>query len=456
MATTGSFLILIFMILATTGSASSVLGEMVTVLSIDGGGIKGIIPATVLTFLEGQLQELDNNKDARLADYFDVVAGTSTGGLLAAMISTPNENNRPLFAAKDITPFYFTHGPHIFPPGAGLPFFGPKYDGIYFHQILRDELGEIRLHQALTEVAITAFDIKTNQPVIFTKAALAKSPELDAKMSDICYSTAAAPTYFPPYNFTTVDANGKQYQFNLVDGGLAAASPALVALSAAMRHAAEGDPTYRSIRSLNFKNILMISLGTGDTADFDTPVSNTAEEAAKWGAIDWLFHNNTSPLIQGVNSASSYMDDYYLTTVFQALDSEKNYLRIQENGLTGSTTIMDNATDANMNLLVQVGENLLKKPVSKTNPEINEEALKSLFFVGLQYCSLKGRNNEQIKRLSNSRSRIIMLNNNRLQSVKLHVCIKPVKSCDGGINFNRNVSPCNMLGLCNLLVGLNK
>lgn len=73
----------------------------------------------------------------------------------------------------------------------------------------------------------------------------------------------------------------------------------------------------------------MISLGTGDATDFDTPVSNTAEEAAKWGIIDWLFHNNSSPLIQGVNSASSYMDDYYLATVFQALDSEKNYLRIQ-------------------------------------------------------------------------------------------------------------------------------
>lgn len=54
---------------------------------------------------------------------------------------------------------------------------------------------------------------------------LAKSPQLDAKMSDICYSTAAAPTYFPPYNFTTVDANGKQYQFNMVDGAVTAASP---------------------------------------------------------------------------------------------------------------------------------------------------------------------------------------------------------------------------------------
>ena len=60
------------------------------------------------------VQKLDG-EDARLADYFDVIAGTSTGGLVTAMLTTPNENNRPLFAAKDITDFYLTHCPYIFP-----------------------------------------------------------------------------------------------------------------------------------------------------------------------------------------------------------------------------------------------------------------------------------------------------------------------------------------------------
>lgn len=51
-------------------------------------------------------------------------------------------------------------------------------------------------------------------------------------------------------------------------------------------------------------------------------------------------------------------------------------MKWQEHALVGSTTVMDNATDANMNLLVQVAEDLLKKPVSKETSETNEEALK--------------------------------------------------------------------------------
>uniref|UniRef100_A0A453T4D2 Patatin n=2 Tax=Aegilops tauschii subsp. strangulata TaxID=200361 RepID=A0A453T4D2_AEGTS len=80
-------------------------GSIITVLSIDGGGVRGIIPATILAFLEEKLQELDG-ADARIADYFDVVAGTSTGGLMAAMLTAPNAHGRPLFAAKDGNKFY--------------------------------------------------------------------------------------------------------------------------------------------------------------------------------------------------------------------------------------------------------------------------------------------------------------------------------------------------------------
>lgn len=60
------------------------------------------------------LQKLDG-EDARLADYFDVVSGTSTGGLIATMLTAPNENNRPSYAASGIKPFYLENSPKIFP-----------------------------------------------------------------------------------------------------------------------------------------------------------------------------------------------------------------------------------------------------------------------------------------------------------------------------------------------------
>jgi len=98
----------------TPKSPPPAYGSIVTVLSIDGGGVRGIIPGTILAFLEAKLQELDG-PDARVADYFDVVAGTSTGGLVSAMLTAPDKEGRPLFAAKDINDFYLRHSPKIFP-----------------------------------------------------------------------------------------------------------------------------------------------------------------------------------------------------------------------------------------------------------------------------------------------------------------------------------------------------
>ncbi|PWA45764.1 acyl transferase/acyl hydrolase/lysophospholipase [Artemisia annua] len=89
-------------------------GNLITVLSIDGGGIRGIVPGVILEYLESQLQEMDGN-NARLADYFDVISGTSTGGLVSVMLTAPDKNNRPLYAAKDIVPFYLENTPEIFP-----------------------------------------------------------------------------------------------------------------------------------------------------------------------------------------------------------------------------------------------------------------------------------------------------------------------------------------------------
>ncbi|KAI4336957.1 hypothetical protein L6164_015422 [Bauhinia variegata] len=361
-----------------------------TVLSIDGGGIKGVIPGVVLGALEKGLQELDG-KEARLAEYFDVIAGTSTGGLVTAMLTAPDENNRPLYAAQEIKDFYLEHCPRIFPQYKPklFPNFaklvkaisGPKYDGNYLRDLLKKKLGDKTLHQTLTNVIIPAFDIYTLQPTIFSSFQLPKSPSLNAKLSDICIATSAAPTYLPAHNFQTTDGNGKVRNFHLTDGGVAANNPALIAISEVTKQLIKGGP----LKPTEYSRFLVISIGTG--APKDQPRYN-AMDAAKWGIFNWIINGRSNPLIDVFTQASADMVDFHLSVVFQALHSKDYYLRIQDDTLSGELDSVDMATEEILDALVKRGERLLAKrlsrvdletgkfvPCESTN-ETNEEALK--------------------------------------------------------------------------------
>ncbi|XP_057457695.1 patatin-like protein 2 [Lotus japonicus] len=352
-------------------------GNLVTVLSIDGGGIRGIIPATILEFLEAQLQELDG-ESARLADYFDVIAGTSTGGLVTAMLSAPNDKQRPLFAAKDIKPFYLEHCPKIFPQHRG-PFVsirnllksirGPKYNGKYLHKVVREKLGETRVHETLTNVVIPTFDIKTMQPTIFSSYKIKNSPCFDAQLSDVCIGTSAAPTYLPAYSFRNQDSEGNLQEFNLVDGGVCANNPTLVALNEVTKQIMNQNPDFFSIKPMEYGRFLIISLGTG-TAKNEKKFN--AKMTAKWGLLDWLTKSGSTPLIDLFTQSSADMVDFHLSTTTQALKSHDNYLRIQDDTLLGTDSSVDVATKENLENLSQIGERLLKKPVTQVNLETGD------------------------------------------------------------------------------------
>ncbi|XP_061343624.1 patatin-like protein 2 [Gastrolobium bilobum] len=368
-------------------------GNLVTVLSIDGGGIRGIIPATIIAFLESQLQELDGDH-ARLADYFDVISGTSTGGLVTAMLTAPDQNNRPLFAAKDIKPFYMDHCPKIFPQLTGFCatilaklaryMGGPKYDGKYLRWVVREKLRDIRLHETLTNVVIPTFDIKSLQPTIFSTYQRKMNPCLDAKLSDICISTSAAPTYLPAHNFINEDSKGNVHEFNLIDGGVCANNPTLVAINQVTKQIINKNPDFFPIKPMEYGRFLIISIGTG-TAKNEKKFN--AEMAAKWGLLDWLTHSGSTPLIDVFTHSSDDMVDFHLSTLTQALHSEDNYLRIQDDTLPRTDSSVDISTKENLEKLCQIGEKLLKKPVSRVNldnglfeplqnGETNEDALR--------------------------------------------------------------------------------
>ena len=89
-------------------------GKITRILSIDGGGIRGIVPAVILARLEEILQQLSSNPDARLVDFFDFFAGTSTGSMIVAGLLAPNKDNRPSYSAKEIVDLYFESADTIF------------------------------------------------------------------------------------------------------------------------------------------------------------------------------------------------------------------------------------------------------------------------------------------------------------------------------------------------------
>ncbi|KAH9711760.1 hypothetical protein WN944_021201 [Citrus x changshan-huyou] len=378
--------------MATAGSAE---GKKITVLSIDGGGIRGIIPGTILAFLESKLQELDG-PSARIADYFDVVAGTSTGGLVTTMLTAPNKEGGPFIAAKDINNFYLEHGPKIFPQISRSNFsesiassidkrlLGPKYDGKYLRALVNELLGDVTVKETLTNVVIPTFDIKLLQPVIFSTTDGKENVLKNARLADICISTSAAPTYLPPHYLETKDSDsGGTRTFDLVDGGVAANNPTLLAISHISKEMVKQNPQFRDKNPMDGRDMLVLSLGTG-TAKKE--LKYNAAKASKWGIFEWIYEDGNTPILDIYSDGGSDIVDFHMSALFQSCGSKDNYLRIQDDTLSGDAASADIATEENMQRLVETGTKLLKEQVSRVNLETgryekvdgevtNEEAL---------------------------------------------------------------------------------
>ncbi|KAK4841131.1 hypothetical protein QYF36_026559 [Acer negundo] len=347
--------------------------EKITILSIDGGGIRGIIPGTILAFLESKLQELDGPK-ARLADYFDLVAGTSTGGLVTTMITAPGEEGRPMFAAKDINNFYFEHLPKIFPQYSRYNFVktitnfvgeltGPKYDGKYLRTVINEKLGNLTLKETLTNVLIPSFDIKLLQPVLFSTNDAKESTLKNARLADVCIGTSAAPTFLPAHYFETKDESaGETRTFDLIDGAVAANNPTLMAIS----HTTKDILKYKNRQLLDARHMLVLSLGTGVSK---TEHRYSAAKSSEWGMTTWIYEGGRTPIIDIFTDASSDIVDFHVSTLFQSINCMGNYLRIQDDSLSGDAASVDIATNENLKKLVEIGKNLLKEPVSRIDIE---------------------------------------------------------------------------------------
>jgi patatin-like phospholipase/acyl hydrolase len=285
------------------------------VLSIDGGGIRGLIPALVLA-------EVERRSQKQVYELFDLIAGTSTGGILACALCAPD----PL-PAEQLVGLYEDEGPNIFDrsiwqrirSAEGL--LDEKYDSAALDRALERFLSDKRLAESKPDLLVPAYNLGDPGPYFF-KTRKAREEGEDFSLAQVARATAAAPTYFQ-----ATELSGQA----LIDGGVFAANPAMCAFAEVMRFQPAAE-------------VFLLSLGTGQRTR-----KRSFADIEGWGLVEWA-----KPILDVVFDGVSDAVDYQLR---HALD-EGNYWRLQVE-LDLASDDLDDASETNLRELRAQAERLI-------------------------------------------------------------------------------------------------
>ena len=287
---------------------------MKKILSLDGGGVRGILPAEILAYIEARTARPCHK-------LFDLISGTSTGGIIALGLGIKRPGpgaGAGVLSARALSDFYVERSPDIFPKPSLLRrcgLFGPKYSADPLTSILWDIFKDARLSDAVVPLLIPSYDLVGQVPFFFKSHRARKHPDYDYPARWVARATSAAPTYFPPLHL------GDRC---LVDGGVFANNPAMAAY-------AEARAIFR--RTAPDTRYLVVSIGTGDRKD-----NVHTAGSARWGLVKW----------------ARLLLPLFIDSVSEAIDYEaeqiigKDFRRFQYDQLPAASADMDNASPANL------------------------------------------------------------------------------------------------------------
>lgn len=305
--------------------------DVIKILSIDGGGIRGIIPVTILA-------ELEKRTGRRIHELFDYIAGTSTGGLLTLFLNKSNPQ-----PAESLFNLYINQGKAIFPPrpvnkknvGKIIESWvkntykdymeGPKYTVDGLNAILMEQVGDAKMSDTINPCLITSYETENSQATFFTNY---DDRYKNLLIREVARATSAAPTYFEPQKIA-----GKG---TFIDGGMHSNNPSMCAYIEVIKQLKQAN-----ISPLG-KKIVVVSLGTGDCLQ-----SYEYEDMKKWSALNWI----AGPLLAYFFGANSSTVEYQL----QQLLPDNCYFRFQTK-LPGALDPMDKADKENVLKLKDAAE----------------------------------------------------------------------------------------------------
>ncbi len=293
------------------------------ILSIDGGGIRGVAAAQFLHLVEAVMQRSCH-------EVCDLLAGTSTGAMIvlnmAANQATAlecvelyNHENAQRIMDKSLFDKY-------------LPVLSePKYDGKGKRRVLREVFGEKRLRDVEKPVLVTSYDINKRSIAVFKNWGGMHS-EHNPFVRDVADASSAAPTYFPTMK---VEDDPNKW---LIDGGMAANNPAMCGLSAALN------------MGKKLEDIYMLSVGAGKVLKDVERADEIGENSQGWGGIGWLQNGLIDHLFAGNVSATEYFCGQILGDRYVRVDSE----------LVGANDALDDVSRSNIADLKQFGNRLFE------------------------------------------------------------------------------------------------
>lgn len=332
--------------------------KKVRILSLDGGGMRGIIPATIIKYAEEYLQK--KAPGTTIADHFDMIAGTSTGGILTGIYLAPDpeDKTKARYSAAEALDFYVKEGYNIFNASqkpAWRRLWGltnaTEYSPKNLERLLKENFEDLQMHELLKPCLITTYNLMTKCSFFFTS--MEDTDRRKFFVRDVLRSTSAAPTYFPPArikNKARKPDAGEEEMVN-IDGGVFANNPWLCAYAEVHNTDFPG----RNHRKPGVSNMYTLSLGTGG-GDFELP---DLKKANTWGLLQWATAMPEIMMDGAVDTVA-----YQMKQMYDTLDQEaiKGYLRVdvpQDARIYDSD--MSNASPENVEKLQKAGEMTLEE-----------------------------------------------------------------------------------------------
>lgn len=263
-------------------------------LCIDGGGIRGVFPITILSAIEKDLGK-------PIGTFFDVVAGTSTGSIIASSIAMKKN-------MEELLEQYERNGEKIFRRQAKIGLFKSVYSDKYLRHYLQDLFGNVVLKDITYPLIIPAVDVTFGKPYAYrSNYGNPESEDLKIKLWDAVLSSCSAPLYFPPNNIKN--------HYLSVDGGLWANNPSLVCITEGLQFFKE-----------SLEEIEILSIGTGQQV-----IDFSIDKNRSWGVKKWLpLRLTTMKVTPKLLDLALHLSSESVTYQCQTLLGD-NYLRINKN-----------------------------------------------------------------------------------------------------------------------------